>query len=1501
MNECDPDGISDIYKYLVHNCHNDSNCTNAKGSFHCTCLIGYTGDGVRCEDIDECYAETDNCHADANCSNTKGSFYCTCHTGYSGDGVICEDINECSPHDLAANNSHYAHNCHADANCSNTKGSFYCTCHVGYSGDGVMCLDIDECETSTDNCDVNAHCNNTKGSFRCTCKVGYFGDGVVCKDIDECTEDIHNCHDDGICINTNGSFYCLCQEGYTGDGVNCTDVEECSLSIHTCDEHATCTNTKGSFTCACDRGYHGTGYKCVDTDECNYDLDDCHADALCINTNGSFNCTCLKGYSGDGVFCEDIDECETATHNCSWGASCNNRNGSFYCTCSPGFSGDGFRCADINECEVLTHNCHPDAECTNLNGSFYCTCNRGFRGNGTDCEDLDECSGKSHNCKGSSSCNNTHSGFNCICLAGYRYNGSDCWDIDECSEQTHNCHEVYGVCTNQAPFFLCTCALGSKGNGTYCVALDLVYKIDLKLPANNWIEEYRFSNTTQFQKLSQEIEQGVDYVYTSDESFLRMYVAALHNSDGIVQAELWMVFTSDATLPIRPLNLAVKRERLKHLSIEMDGYVVTQVVERVDCPLICSEFAYCARNGSSFECVCTRGYNGDGHGCIDQDECTVNNGGCQHMCINSPHGSYQCLCNQGFFLHSDRRQCRASEGESAYCASEWSQDVLWSHTVESSTDVKSCPQDHFGGDAQRICYSGISSGVWGVPDLTRCLTKAMYELQQKFSKLLKGEPSFSDLLGIGWELRHILDPKVDKIYAGDIFAAVDIMNDLNERITYLMKNITKDELTNFLEIMGDVVSNLLNVENRQAWNGMDKIALKATDMVAALEESVTAVAYQQVQDMLNNAITDPEKFHNLSLRTKSPNVEISIDVVEMIEFRGILHSLMYDLSAVGGNGSIIRNQIYYPPSLFENALKDKLASGFYSSLGCFTDNDKDRAVPTMEGTHELLKGSFLTRTDAVEKCAEVTRSRGWRVFAVQDGGWCASSPNAQRTYNKYGTALNCVNGKGGMLANDVYIINAYYTSVSSVFYKNLEGLLTSDPLLEIRSLKEMGAKKPYNRSELNSIIISGRIISEDHFYQSLPEPIALVFEHLDQNHTSSGLCCYFNMESTGPDDRWFDDGCYLYHTNATHTICHCSHLTNFALLLDLYDSPDVIEKDEDLILSLMSYVGCVLSSACCFFSVLLYSILHLKGDRIHVHKNLAFNMGVVQLLFFFGTGQTQNKWLCKAVGIALHFFLAAMFAWMLVEGWHLYLAIIKVLSTQKKSFLKRYYILGYGLPTGVTALSMAIFWDNYGVGKICWMTEIVLVSLFLPPVVVVILTNIVILGMVIGVLISPTTEKRQKYTSDKNFINNIRVALKASLLLLPLLGITWLLGFLQVNSDTAVMSYAFVLLSSFQGVYFFVTNVVMDQEVCTTFKKRFLKKHYSWSFFRTSSTPSVQDGVRQGDILAASVKRATAYSNESFSSRKTFEKRQMEGRRNENRLYSPNSDIKRQWQEMNEY
>ena len=45
-------------------------------------------------DINECLsAEEYPCHSKANCSNTPGSFYCTCLSGFSGDGRTCEGTN----------------------------------------------------------------------------------------------------------------------------------------------------------------------------------------------------------------------------------------------------------------------------------------------------------------------------------------------------------------------------------------------------------------------------------------------------------------------------------------------------------------------------------------------------------------------------------------------------------------------------------------------------------------------------------------------------------------------------------------------------------------------------------------------------------------------------------------------------------------------------------------------------------------------------------------------------------------------------------------------------------------------------------------------------------------------------------------------------------------------------------------------------------------------------------------------------------------------------------------------------------------------------------------------------------------------------------------------------------------------------------------------------------------------------------------------------------------
>ena len=46
------------------------------------------------------------------------------------------------------------------------------------------------------------------------------------------------------------------------------------------------------------------------------------------------------------------------------------------------------------------------------------------------------------------------------------------------------------------------------------------------------------------------------------------------------------------------------------------------------------------------------------------------------------------------------------------------------------------------------------------------------------------------------------------------------------------------------------------------------------------------------------------------------------------------------------------------------------------------------------------------------------------MFAVQNGGWCASSATAATTYSKYGKSRSCrSDGEGGPWANQVYYIN----------------------------------------------------------------------------------------------------------------------------------------------------------------------------------------------------------------------------------------------------------------------------------------------------------------------------------------------------------------------------------------------------------------------------------------------------------------------------------------------
>ncbi|XP_055531345.1 uncharacterized protein LOC129722123 isoform X2 [Wyeomyia smithii] len=68
----------------------------------------------------------------------------------------------------------------------------------------------------------------------------------------------------------------------------------------------------------------------------------------------------------------------------------------------------------------------------------------------------------------------------------------------------------------------------------------------------------------------------------------------------------------------------------------------------------------CINTWSGYRCSCA-GLPGtrlsqDGHSCEDIDECTVNNGGCSHTCLNTLGRAF-CVCPEGYMLDDDWKTC----------------------------------------------------------------------------------------------------------------------------------------------------------------------------------------------------------------------------------------------------------------------------------------------------------------------------------------------------------------------------------------------------------------------------------------------------------------------------------------------------------------------------------------------------------------------------------------------------------------------------------------------------------------------------------------------------------------------------------------------------------------------------------------------------------------------------------------------------------------------------
>ncbi|KAM6971815.1 adhesion G protein-coupled receptor E2-like [Aplochiton taeniatus] len=162
-----------------------------------------------------------------------------------------------------------------------------------------------------------------------------------------------------------------------------------------------------------------------------------------------------------------------------------------------------------------------------------------------------------------------------------------------------------------------------------------------------------------------------------------------------------------------------------------------------------------------------------------------------------------------------------------------------------------------------------------------------------------------------------------------------------------------------------------------------------------------------------------------------------------------------------------------------------------------------------------------------------------------------------------------------------------YTSVALVTYKTLE---SSDSVNASGSFRNLTASREPG-SETRSYQVFSKVVSavvSNPSTQNLESPVTLTFRHLQERDPSTKAkytCVYWTAGSEGHGGMWSTHGCTLDSSNATHTVCVCSHLGSFAVLISLYPKNDPVElmlrTRLGLSISLVCLAACVLTFHFC--------------------------------------------------------------------------------------------------------------------------------------------------------------------------------------------------------------------------------------------------------------------------------------------------------------------------------
>ncbi|XP_043922676.1 corticotropin-releasing factor receptor 2 isoform X2 [Protopterus annectens] len=256
---------------------------------------------------------------------------------------------------------------------------------------------------------------------------------------------------------------------------------------------------------------------------------------------------------------------------------------------------------------------------------------------------------------------------------------------------------------------------------------------------------------------------------------------------------------------------------------------------------------------------------------------------------------------------------------------------------------------------------------------------------------------------------------------------------------------------------------------------------------------------------------------------------------------------------------------------------------------------------------------------------------------------------------------------------------------------------------------------------------------------------------------------------------------------------------------------------------IINYLGhCVSVGALVVAFVLFLCLRSIRCLRNIIHWNLITTFILRNIMWFLlqmidhNIHESNEPW-CRLITTIYNYFVVTNFFWMFVEGCYLHTAIVMTYSTDK---LRKWVFLFIGWCVPFPIIVAWAIGKLYNENEMCWFGKEpgkYIDYIYQGPVIIVLLINFVFLFNIVRILM---TKLRASTTSETI---QYRKAVKATLVLLPLLGITYMLFFVNPGEDDIsqiVFIYFNSFLQSFQGFFVSVFYCFLNGEVRSAARKR---------------------------------------------------------------------------------